>query len=370
MGLKKILHMNTGNGKTSYANNSSFQNVVISKTWDLVDETLRNMLENHGFSGSCMNIVDLGCASGPNALRVVSHVMDTIHDLRKTGDCSCCKPLEVRFFLNDLPDNDFNSLFKPVEDFNEEKRLVCGSIRSGCFIYGLPGSFYTRLFPTKSLHFAYSSCSLHWLSQVPRGLESENKENMYISIASPPEVVDAYAQQYKRDLMAFLSMRGEEMVDGGSIVLTFIGRKFQDFSSKDESGQFTMLSQTLLQMVAQGVLEKDDLYSFNVPIYMPCQQEVESIIDHQGSFKIDKIVAFLVRWDANKYADELPFDKNRSGKLVADCIRAFMEPMLVSHFGKSIDCDDIFQRYAERVGEHLAKERSSYQMLSISLSIS
>lgn len=102
---------------------------------------------------------------------------------------------------------------------------------------------------------------------------------------------------------------------------------------------------------------------------MPCQEEVKLVINHEGSFKIYKIVTFPVLWDANKYVNELPFDKNRSGKLVADCIRAFMEPMLVSHFGKLINCDDLFKRYAERVGEHLSKERSAYQFLSISLNM-
>ncbi|XP_073136879.1 benzoate carboxyl methyltransferase-like [Henckelia pumila] len=145
MGLKKILHMNSGNDKTSYANNSSFQNFVISKTWDLVDEALRNIIESDGFSGCCMNMVDMGCASGPNALWVASHVMESIQDFCNIGNSGLP---EIRFFLNDLPVHDFNSLFKLVEDFNEEKRLVCGSIRSGCFVYGLPA----KLLAYKVIH--------------------------------------------------------------------------------------------------------------------------------------------------------------------------------------------------------------------------
>ncbi|XP_073136873.1 benzoate carboxyl methyltransferase-like [Henckelia pumila] len=365
MVLQKILHMNSGNGETSYANNSSFQNVTISKTWDLVDETLRNMLENGDFADDhCLNLVDLGCASGPNALSVVSHVTDTIQELRKNGDGTS---QEIQFFLNDLPNNDFNSLFKLVEIFNKGKE-VCGS-RSRCSIYGLPGSFYSRLFPRKTLHFAYSSCSLHWLSQVPYGLESENEENIYIAVDSPSEVLDAYAEQYKRDLFTFLSLRGEEMVPGGHMVLTFIGRRVEDRSSKDDCAHLAILAQTLLDMVTQGLLKKDDLHSFNVPIYMPCQQEIESIISQQGSFKIKKIVTFPVRWDVNKDTDESPFDKTRSGNLISDCVRAFMEPMLVSHFGELIDCNVLFERYSVKIGEYFSKERTSHHMLAISMTI-
>ena len=34
------------------------------------------------------------------------------------------------------------------------------------FVAGVPGSFYGRLFPRNSLHFAHSSYCLMWLSQV------------------------------------------------------------------------------------------------------------------------------------------------------------------------------------------------------------
>jgi jasmonate O-methyltransferase len=35
------------------------------------------------------------------------------------------------------------------------------------YVAGLPGSFYTRLFPCHSVHFFHSSYCLMWLSQVP-----------------------------------------------------------------------------------------------------------------------------------------------------------------------------------------------------------
>ncbi|KZV45220.1 benzoate carboxyl methyltransferase [Dorcoceras hygrometricum] len=338
----------------------------MSKSWDLVDETIRNMFKSDGFSVRCFNMVDLGCASGPNALSVLSNVMLTVQEFFKYNDSSSCEPQEFQFFLNDLPDNDFNSLFKLAENFKQEKGLFCDS-RLRCFIYGLPGSFYTRLFPRNSLHFAYSSFGLHWLSQVPQGLESENKDNIYIAPTSTPKVLEAYAKQYRKDLVAFLSSRAEEMVRGGRMVLTFIGRASEDPSSKDEQAYWTILSQTLLHMVDQGLLKRDDLYSFNLPIYTSSQQEVESIVNYEGSFKIDKFVTFPARWDAHAYDDELDFDKKRSGKLVADCIRAVTQPMLVSHFGELINCDVLFAMYAERLGEHLSNERSEYYMLSISL---
>ncbi|KZV20068.1 S-adenosyl-L-methionine-dependent methyltransferase superfamily protein [Dorcoceras hygrometricum] len=280
-------------------------------------------------------MVDLGCATGPNTFSVLTRVIDTIQHLRRNGNQDS---QEFQVFLNDLPDNDFNGLFKLAESLKEEKGLVFGS-RSRCFVYGVPGSFYTRLFPRNSLHFAFSSCSLHWLSQVPQGLVRQNKENIYISISSPPEVLDAYAEQYKRDLSTFLRLRGEEMVPGGRMVLTFMGRKVNDFSSQEHYKFYSMLAQTLLDMVTEGLLERDDLYSFNIPFYMPCQQEVRSIINQEGS----------------------------GGKLVAENIRAIMEPMLVSHFAKLKNCDALFERYSWKIGEYLLKEKAECHMLAFSL---
>ncbi|KAK1357768.1 hypothetical protein POM88_051024 [Heracleum sosnowskyi] len=45
-----------------------------------------------------------------------------------------------------------------------------------CFISGLPGSFFTRIFPSKSLNFFHSSSGVHWLSQISGMGETENHE--------------------------------------------------------------------------------------------------------------------------------------------------------------------------------------------------
>ncbi|MFX6572950.1 class I SAM-dependent methyltransferase, partial [Acinetobacter baumannii] len=179
-------------------------------------------------------MVDLGCASGPNTFLVMSHIMDTIEDLCKQKSINYLPEFEV--FLNDLPGNDFNNLFKLLPNYES----------GNCFVYGLPGSFYGRLFPRNSIHFAYSSYSIHWLYQVPEGLENKNEENIYMAMTSPPVVYEAYAKQYKKDFCRFLSSRAEEMIPGGCMVLTFIGRSVEDPSTKDDSGSYTLLAKTLL----------------------------------------------------------------------------------------------------------------------------
>ncbi|PON54920.1 SAM dependent carboxyl methyltransferase [Parasponia andersonii] len=109
-----------------------------------------------------MGIADLGCSSGPNTLLVISEIIDAIH-------AKCCSlgrsPPELRLYVNDLFNNDFNDIFASLPAFYNRIREEKGEGFGPCFISGVPGSFYGRLFPRKSLHLVHSSSSLHWLSQ-------------------------------------------------------------------------------------------------------------------------------------------------------------------------------------------------------------
>ncbi|GFQ05543.1 benzoate carboxyl methyltransferase [Phtheirospermum japonicum] len=219
---------------------------------------------NNGFP-TCMKIVDLGCASGPNTLFLISHILDTIKDLCNNYNLKNLPQLEV--FLNDLPQNDFNNLFKLNTDFSREN----GKERKiECFVYGVPASFYGRLFPTNSLHFAYSSFSVHWLSQIPEGLGKNNNENIYIAPNSPPQVCEAYAKQFQKDFSRFLSLRSEEITSGGRMVLAFVGR---NVVAKYVFQLLAVLGETLSDMVAQ-VITNYGMFSITIHLlpYHPCME--------------------------------------------------------------------------------------------------
>ncbi|KAK7814518.1 3,7-dimethylxanthine N-methyltransferase, partial [Quercus suber] len=72
----------------------------------------------------------------------------------------------LQAFLNDLPGNDFNTIFRSLQSFYRKLETEKGNTFGNCFIAGVPGSFYGRLFPCNSLHFAHSSYAIMWLSEV------------------------------------------------------------------------------------------------------------------------------------------------------------------------------------------------------------
>lgn len=113
-------------------------------------------------------MADLGCSSGPNTLSIIKDIIgsveETVHSIS-----------EWRVYLNDLPSNDFNSIFKTLPDFrrdlNKDRRRrtdsgIMSHTSTNLYVAAYPGSFYHRLFPDGCLHFVYSSYSLHWLSRV------------------------------------------------------------------------------------------------------------------------------------------------------------------------------------------------------------
>ncbi|KAF5740785.1 jasmonate O-methyltransferase-like [Tripterygium wilfordii] len=373
MEVMQVLHMNKGNGETSYAQNSKVQGKILSIAKPVMEEALVEMLSTNYIPES-MGIADLGCSSGPNTLLVISEILDIV--------CAKCRNLgrpapEFRVSLNDLPTNDFNSIFASLPAFYNKLNLDKGSGFGPCFVSGIAGSFYGRLFPSKSLHFLHSSSSLHWLSQVPAGLMTsegaKNKGKMYISKSSPQCVLDEYSSQFQKDFSLFLRSRAEETVQGGRMALSFMGRRTIDPTTEESCHHWELLSRALMSMVSEGLVEEEKLDSFNTPYYAPCPEELELEIQREGSFFVDRLEAFEVDWDGGVVdndigggGDETTFCTITMGDRVAKTIRAVVESMLEAHFGGEI-MDDLFRRFAVLVDDHFSKASTKYINLAISL---
>lgn len=131
----------------------------------LLEETLDGIqLKPAGFP---FVMADLGCSSGSNTIYIVDTI---IKHMIKRYEAMGYEPPEFSAFFCDLPSNDFNTLFQllpPIANYggSMEECLVANNHRS-YFAAGVPGSFYKRLFPARSIDVFHSAFSLHWLSQV------------------------------------------------------------------------------------------------------------------------------------------------------------------------------------------------------------
>ncbi|GJN28921.1 hypothetical protein PR202_gb17095 [Eleusine coracana subsp. coracana] len=138
--------MATGDGANSYATNSRLQDKVILETKPLLHKAVEELYMSLAHR-STMVVADLGCSSGPNTLLFISEVISAIRtrrgrDHQETGDQ---RAVEVQFFLNDLPGNDFNLVFRSLERLQKLVVAEDEAVALPYYVAGLPGSFYTRV---------------------------------------------------------------------------------------------------------------------------------------------------------------------------------------------------------------------------------
>ncbi|CAN6327072.1 unnamed protein product [Urochloa humidicola] len=343
-----VVRMNSGGeGKTSYANNSDFQRSIASVTRKARRDMAAALYRSLGRPAS-LAIADLGCATGPNALLMVSDAVEAVlAESSKAGGGAAAPPPQLHVFLNDLPANDFNAVF----------RLLPSSLlaATGCLVSAWPGSFYGRLFPDNSLDYVVSSSSLHFLSKAP-SMEPEhvNRGRVYVSAGSPAAVLDAYRAQFDADFLSFLGCRAAETRPGGLLLLTFVARRSARPAAHD-CYLWDLLADALMGMAAAGVVDEGQVHAFNAPYYAPCPDDLARAVAKEGSFAVRTMRLFDTtrrRRPTRPAADNnnkqlLPDDEELPRWLAGETartIRAVVEPMLREHFGWAA-MDGLFCRY-------------------------
>ncbi|KAF7031887.1 LOW QUALITY PROTEIN: hypothetical protein CFC21_043139 [Triticum aestivum] len=343
-----------GQGETSYARNSSIQNAEQKKTKPWIEAVIVELCSSTGtLQPGKMVIADLGCSTGPNALALVSIAVEAIH-----AHCLQFQQLPPEcVVLNDLPENNFNTVVK--------SRITLRQSNDPVVMTGItPGSFYERLFTTESLHLVCLSNSMHWLSKAPEDLTRNLIPAYDIDEHSRSErlpiVLEAYAKQYRKDFTLFLELRAKELVSGGRMIVSLVGRRSDAMTTKF-SYILEIVAQILCVMVSEGVIGKEKFDSFYGLLYEPSSEELREIIQEGASFSIREMRAHDPRTDMNNAL-------STPGRF-AGFLRALFEPVLVQHFG---DAMDEFVRTAERrwiLEGSLQEERvrCPYAMLVVSL---
>ncbi|XP_058088503.1 loganic acid O-methyltransferase-like [Magnolia sinica] len=338
----EAVSMTGGHGTNSYANNSLLQRDGANLVKTMIEEAVAEKLEIDTFpSVGTFNITDLGCSVGPNTFLAVQTIVKALEHKCASLGLSSCMP-EFQVFFSDHSSNDFNTLFASLPP------------NRPYFATGVPGSFYGRLFPKASLHFAYSSYALHWLSKVPKEVLDRNSpawnKGRVICLGGPREVFEAFSRHFGRDVEAFLSARAQEMVSGGIMGLIILGRDDKVAEAKSPIGVIGgVLGSVLMDMAAKGTIEEAKVDSFNLPIFTPTAKEYQKLVESNGYFSIEKLE--LVRDDSDRSSD-VAIDP----KMLAMHGRAATEDMVRKHFGHEV-VDEVYQRGEKKIMEnsHLFK---------------
>ncbi|XP_021296780.1 probable S-adenosylmethionine-dependent methyltransferase At5g38780 [Herrania umbratica] len=293
--------MKGGDGKVSYARNSFAQRTAVDASKKFISEAIADLLDIE-FDPILdlsvrFGIADLGCAAGPNTFYAVQNIIDAI-DSKYAKQHQESKALEYQVFFNDHINNDFNTLF----------RTLPSPLRY--FPVGVPGSFYGRLFPEASVHLMHSSNSLNWLSRVPKSVGDIKKVksfNLPIYYPSPDEIgkliqdngclsierMETFTGNGKHiynSQMWTLAVRAAfEAIISNNFGNEIVEELFELFTKK-HMDNVSIFSRD--DVMSHGLISKEKVKSFNLPIYYASPDEIEKLIQDNGCFSIVRMETF------------------------------------------------------------------------------
>uniref|UniRef100_K3Y2F5 Jasmonate O-methyltransferase n=1 Tax=Setaria italica TaxID=4555 RepID=K3Y2F5_SETIT len=273
-----------------------------------IEEAVMELCCNTIHLPNCMAISDLGCSSGPSALTLVSTAIDAIQ-----RECLQLQQLlpELSLLLNDLPSNDFNTAF--LVAFHQKRNAKKGEHGSSPLVVAsiVPRSFYGRLFTTEALE-----------DLVNNGIPMYDAHEQLWQ-KTRPTVLDAYARQFRKDFFLFLDSSATEMVPGGRMILSLTATQSPDPGSESTEQTWELIARILDDMASRGLVDKQKLKTFYIPLYAPYEKEVKEIIEEQGSFSISKLHVHDSMIGVNK--DLI------NPKTIAYSLRAGFEPIIGDH---------------------------------------
>ncbi|KAK4423503.1 putative S-adenosylmethionine-dependent methyltransferase [Sesamum alatum] len=209
---------------------------------------------------------------------------------------------------------------------------------------GVPGPFHGRILPEASLDFAYCSCTLNWLSEVPKEVADHNSpawNNGKVHYTEArQEVFDAYSNHYASNIAAFLDARAKELVQGGLMALLVPAvPAFKNYgTSYTTPTEMDLIDSCLVDMAKKGRFREEKVDSFNFPLYFTIPEELKITIARSDSFNIERMEILN-----NPGKRTLPRANAR-----ATYLRAVFEGLLINHFGSEI-MDELFELYAKKL---------------------
>jgi cyclopropane-fatty-acyl-phospholipid synthase len=297
-------------------------------------------------------ILDLGSSEGRNAIHVMAAIAERLR--RRTR-----QPLQTIY--SDLAGNDFNQLFTNLE---EARRA--GRFPSGVYASAVGGSFYGPILPPGSVHLAVSFNSLNWLDRlpevpVPNFVAYRRPHPPRPGLVISAEATAAYQQQSEQDLARFLECRARELVPGGKLLLASPGDT-DDVCIGD--GLADVVNDACLDLVADGLLERDEYERLMMPLYFRTLAELIAPLEREnsplsGAFTVDRaealevptpfVVEFQRGGDAAAYA-----------RAYTGFVRAVSEPVVKATIGQREREAEIVQNLYERIRLRLQAEPERY----------
>ncbi|GAX76718.1 hypothetical protein CEUSTIGMA_g4164.t1 [Chlamydomonas eustigma] len=271
-----------------YNKNSTLQGQTVSIGIPLVHSMALTAMRSFGPGEELINIADFGCSQGANSMRVIQAIVRAVteHSSREsnipTTVNTSSRPLSLMVFHEDLPSQDWQSLFLQVEKKDGSSYLNL----PGCqkrdstphvFSAAIGRSFYERMFPDRFLHMAVSFTAVHWISQRPDVYPGASW--FYNSRNSPEESHKAGANQFYSDFENFLRLRAIEVKEGGQMYISMSASPLEVPELSQKNFVQDDLDAAIKSMLDSGLMTKDHVKAITLPMYIPTERDLKKVFE-------------------------------------------------------------------------------------------
>jgi cyclopropane-fatty-acyl-phospholipid synthase len=306
------------------------------------------MMPGHGSLG----IADYGCSQGKNSILASDYIAAALLNRMPART--------INVYRNDLPANDFNRLFLNLASMDRTRSALSTTdhARPQIFDFAVAGSFYQRVLPSHAAHVGFSSSALHWLSRCP----DVAIDNHIVPDDAKSPAHQAYANQAKADWEAFLGHRAEELVPGGKLLVTFVGRR--EGAALSAHGPFRLINHVARRFVDLGCIDRQTYQRFLLPVHLRTLSETIAPLKDRynalsGQYKIEFagvrrfVCPFYVRYQETGAIDEY-------AAAYASFVRALSEPVVLK--GLLGNDASAAEQFYDRVRDEIAGDPHTYAL--------
>jgi len=247
-------------GHGAYDQNSGYQEKASLSYESMLRDAGRQLQPTAG--SNSVTIVDYGCAQG----RVSNPLLATAITAFREHDT------DSRIFVchNDQPSNDFAALLRNLAESGSYLRTVDGADDSkapGITPLICPVSFYEPVSPRDSVNLGMSFAAAQWLSRPgPGGTGTALYFDQLDGVAQAQ-----FSAQAHEDWTRFLSLRADELVPGGLMIMDMMGVPDDGQAAGHELWEH--LREIIASHAAAGRIDQTRLDGYVLPVFERTMQE-------------------------------------------------------------------------------------------------
>ncbi|XP_055957930.1 uncharacterized protein LOC126823794 isoform X2 [Patella vulgata] len=202
--------MNPGGQGTSYGDVQRRNKAFCDNSKDQILKIVENLVTKPHLENEPFTVAEYGAADGSISMELMTDIISVVR-----SKCGINKEIHVMY--EDLPENDFNSLYKRIHGIIPNPRSYLLD-HENVYVTSTGTNFYKQCFPSNSVDLALSFSATQWLSKTVYLYD-----HVYPYFTQHKDEKDTATKQAADDWVLFLKNRTKELKPGGWGVFATLG---------------------------------------------------------------------------------------------------------------------------------------------------